>query len=184
MSRFFMYSIFLAATMTLPVWSADATAVGKNGNGFEILIEQKKEAASADKKDQPVIDKDKKDQWKPIFVAVAVINRGKNEAKILRLPDVYDVDLVVKNTKGKPVPRTAYGSHVQKMGSPPHFSLLPMAYHSIAPGQSIKYEINLSRQFDLSMPGTYFVQASRFIEPFGENKSGSVTSDKLKIVVK
>lgn len=65
--------------------------------------------------------------------------------------------IIITDASGKAVPRTALGDRVL---TPPMYFNRNISF-SIQPGQTLSYNFNLARLFDLTRPGRYIVRVSR-----------------------
>lgn len=117
--------------------------------------------------------------WQPLLLELAVVNTSGNKLVMGRFPPDYDFDLKVYDLTGKPVPRTSFGQKVHSIRGSRRIFSLPIGSVTLMPRESMQTRVNLSRHFDLSLPGKYFVQATRFVAP----EIGVIESNKLKVIV-
>ena len=81
-------------------------------------------------------------------------------------------DLDVRNSEGKFVPETPYGQKIHDKG---HWSGGSVFSVPLEPGKARKEEVELSKEYDLSRPGEYTIQA-RETDPQGiVVKSNTIT---------
>lgn len=82
-------------------------------------------------------------------------------------------DVVVSHARGRLAPQTAYVRWSQHKGYWGSSIAVPLA-----PGQSLHTKITVSKFFDLTVPGTYWVQVS-----LKQRNPSSAKSNRLKITV-
>jgi hypothetical protein len=73
----------------------------------------------------------------------------------------------IRDSGNKPVPMTEYGikaNHAEptQEGAPPRVLLRSTFSAELAPGKAVTQTLALTKEYDLSKPGKYTIQASRF----------------------
>ena len=67
----------------------------------------------------------------------------------------YDYDLTLTDGSGKELPRTALGDQLFRH----EYSILHSDSHDLEPGQETKAEIEITRIYQVTQPGTYYMRA-------------------------
>jgi len=122
------------------------------------------------------------DPWEPIIVT-ATLKGGRKETRIVR--QIHDIGILVTDSEGKEVSRTAYGEHFLRNLAPQRTGVGSRAIVPMELNETLGWDINVSRQYDLSLPGTYFIQAQHLLipEPHTENEVRNLVSEKLEITI-
>lgn len=123
------------------------------------------------------------DSWEPKGILVTWKNLRPVDTTLGFLPPEFDLKLAVTDSEGELVARTMYGKRIAECQGDDASSTLPIGIKTLKPGEQVTCEVSLMRQFDLSLPGTYYVRASRYVAPLGEKELGVIESNSLKIIV-
>ncbi len=123
------------------------------------------------------LDQNEIDGGYPVFVTAKVKN--VSEKLLLLVEDGSDVDFSfeIKDRAGKQVDDLQYQKRLREG---------PGVYRSkvvtVSPGEQIEYKLNLSRRFDMSLDGTYTVQAYRSVLKL-EGEGGVPLASNVEILV-
>jgi hypothetical protein len=106
---------------------------------------------------------------------VVLRNDRQREAKLARLSKWFEYDYVVTNAEGESVPLTRFGQQQRRfmeVGG-------PAVLQELGAGQEVVSKIEISRLYDLTLPDSYVIEASKAI--IGQNGQGStkVTSNRV-----
>jgi hypothetical protein len=113
---------------------------------------------------------------KTLYLVVVLTNVSKDNLDLTDTDAESDFFVALWDSKREPVPTTTYGKKLRLK----RLSQWVIDRKVILPGKSLKYEINISRQFDLSARGTYTVQASRNVpEKEGRGRKKNLKSNML-----
>jgi hypothetical protein len=91
----------------------------------------------------------------PIMVRLALKNVSSKVVSIGDTSPEYDFELAVADSAGKEPPRTALGNRM-RAGK---FVLLRSNRIDIEPGQEVVSEIDVTKIYEITQPGTYFLRA-------------------------
>jgi hypothetical protein len=91
----------------------------------------------------------------PIVVKLLLRNASSTLVSVGDSRPEYDYDLTVTDGSGKELPRTALGNQLLRH----EYSVLHSDSHDLEPGQEIEAEIEITRIYQVSQPGTYYMRA-------------------------
>ena len=114
---------------------------------------------------------------KTLYLAVRLKNVSNEKLNITDAYPESDFRIDLLDSKGKIAPLTLYGKNLRLT----RLNQWANVRNTISPGESLKYELNLSRQFDLSVMGTYTVQASRRVPKMGGGRGVAVVKSNALI---
>lgn len=97
---------------------------------------------------------------KVVPVVIALTNMSQDKCIFVETDTEANFHLEVLDSKGNKVPRTLYGKQLLQREINTRKYIARVVTRTISPGDSLQYEFNLSRQYDLSLVGAYSVQAS------------------------
>jgi len=112
---------------------------------------------------QPGDEGDEKERFRvgmPIMVLVNIKNASEDTYFFVNTLSRVDVRFTVLDAQENLVPSTLHGKRIHdrsKRDDPRRGSNIA---YKVLPGKTLEFEFNLSRQFDLSLTGTYTVRAS------------------------
>jgi len=134
--------------------SANKSEDGRPARVFSLSIQVKQKDRNSKEKEMHLVH-----VGEAVYIVATVSNASQDKLTFVETNPPVDFHLTVLDSNEKPVPRTLYGDRIlQRQNSPQeHFRVVSK---QVSPGESLQYELNLSRQFDLSLAGTYSVQAS------------------------
>lgn len=87
----------------------------------------------------------------PITVKLTLKNTSSKIASVVDTSPEYDFEFVVADSSGKEPPRTALGDRM----SQGKFVLLRSNRQDLEPGQEIVSEIDVTKIYQITQPGTY-----------------------------
>lgn len=177
------FSTWLSLVRTLSLLLSSLLAMSSVADGDDLGPVQIMLKGNMEKGDANSAEMESR-QWHPhIPISVVWLNKRASLVTVGRVPIDYDLDLSVVDEAGKKVPRTKFGLLIETLKADENISSLPFVFDRIAPRGEVTYVIDVAHQFDFSMPGTYFLQATRFVALHGEGDSGVIETNRLKIIV-
>jgi hypothetical protein len=98
----------------------------------------------------------------PVRISVTVANKTDHEVSFpsrgeFKKQRIHMIGVIVRDSHGKVLPRTDYGLDISGLNSPSRKSL--EGY--LRPGEIYVEEYDLAREFDLTSPGAYTIEAGR-----------------------
>ena len=115
----------------------------------------------------------------PIILKIAIRNNGAEPGLLIVARPDEDYIAIVKNSKGKAVPLTAYGRHLRDflLGG------LEQGVH-LDPGQKREYILLVNRIHDMTRKDTYSVRVKRYVYKRNDKGSAEVLSNTIQVEVK
>ncbi len=115
----------------------------------------------------------------PIILKIAIRNNGAEPVLLIVARPDKDCIAIVKNSKGKAVPLTAYGRHLSD-------SLLGGFDHGVHldPGQKREYTLLVNRIHDMTRKDTYSIVVKCVVPKQDGKGYAEVTSNTIPVVVK
>jgi hypothetical protein len=115
----------------------------------------------------------------PIVLKITIRNNGPEPGLLIVARPDEDYTAVVKNSKGKAVPLTAYGRHLRDflLGG------LEQSVH-LDPGQKREYTLLVNRIHDMTRKDTYSVIVKRYVYKRDDKGSAEVLSNTIQVEVK
>lgn len=103
-----------------------------------------------------ILAKKEVDAGMPVFVTVSVKNVSTEDLRLVETNPKADFTFVIKDHEGKQVNELEYQKKLHE-----YQEILRRKVAMVSAGQQVDYRFNLSRRFDMSLEGTYTVQAHR-----------------------
>jgi hypothetical protein len=114
----------------------------------------------------------------PIVVKLTSKNIWYNVVTVSDYGPDLDYELIVVDSSGKELTRTAYGNRLFRG----EYVLLPTMVAELEPGQEIRAEIEVTKIFHVTQPGTYYMWATRDLFP-GSPDEPKLTVDQSKLPI-
>lgn len=172
--------IYTAAAALWTTNGATELKADANDTSPTLLVE----FAPTKRDETPGPGEDTHDNWKSVSIVATLKNSTDRDIRLMRVLDEYDFILEVFDAEDRQVALTLYGIRIRNLREPRRLVSLPIGYKVLKPGEGLSANINITRQFDITLPGKYFVRARRIYTSPDGRKLPDVTSARLQFEIK
>lgn len=124
-------------------------------------------------------DKEQVNRGDAISIKITIKNSSREVLRLIETSAEKDYRIDIENQYGQQISLTEYGRHIRKLANEgTDFRLVGV---KLKPGEKRENVVDVSKLYDLTVPGTYRITVKRTVQAKGREGTAEVVSNKIEI---